>query len=689
MAAKTTSPPSSFAYTNTVRFALTTRPFSLFIALATLVSTLAAPAAARAQGASPDEQRVDALLSRMTLEQKVGQLFLVFFNGQDLSPSLLRSIKDYNVGGVVFFQSNIVSAGQTAALINAAQREAVASGAGVPLFVSLDQEGGLITRMPPPAVAFPSQMALGASADIKLAQRMAQAHADQLRALGFNMNLAPVLDVNDNANNPIIGTRAFAGRPNIVGQLGVEMIKVYRANNIIAVPKHFPGHGSAVIDSHNGLPVINKSLSAIEATELAPFKLAFANAQPDALMTAHIVLPALDNSGLPATLSSKVLQDVLRKQLGYKGLIVSDSMTMDAIDERYSVDKALVMAFRAGVDVLALGADVGAIPIANRRDYQTLLRAIKSEVVLQKRLDESVRRILLTKAAYKLLDWKPVDEKAAESALAAPEQLDIAREVALGSVTVVRDPNSLLPLKPQRKVLLVAPKERDRIGFYAADALSAAFKACLPNLTVQLVELRPTAADIRRAVEQAGKHEHVIVATLNARFYPEQARLVRALQQPIVLGLRNPYDALVIQDSAAFLTDYSDVPVSLEALASVVCGRSVARGVMPVDLVLPTPTPRPPATRTPVPQATPVVTSSATLSTTAGPDAPLEPQPAATPTATPVVSSATVRRVARRTPTVARRPIVARKPVATRRPVAVVRQPARVGGLPPLPPPPP
>jgi beta-N-acetylhexosaminidase len=660
----------------------------LCLALCVANAVIGPTASAHAQSA--DQQRVDALMAKMTLEQKVGQLFLVFFNGQDLSPSLLRSIKDYNVGGVVLFQPNIVSAKQTAALINAAQREAVANGAGIPLFVSVDQEGGLITRMPPPAITFPSQMALGATGDVRLAQRMAQAHADQLKALGFNMNLAPVLDVNDNANNPVIGTRAFAGRSDLVGKFGVEMIKVYKANNIIAVPKHFPGHGSAVVDSHDGLPVINKSLAAVESTELAPFKRAFAESQTDALMTAHVVLPALDNSGLPATLSSKVLQDVLRKQLGYEGLIVSDSMTMDAIDSRFSVDKAIVLAFRAGVDVIALGADVGAIPIANRRDYQALLRAIKSDTALQKRLDESVRRILLTKSAYGLLDWKPVDEIAAEETLAAPAQLAVAREVAQGSITLVRDPGVRLPVKPTSKVLLVAPKERDRIGFYSSDAISTSFKACLPNLTVELVSLRPSAGEIRRVSGLAAQHDQVVVAALNARFYPEQARLARAFTQPIVLGLRNPYDALVLPADATFMTGYSDVPVSIEAMANIVCGKSKPNGTMPVELVLPTPTPRPTATRTPIPSATPVITDSAVLSGTA--PGIIDPTPVATPT--PVANTAP-RRVARRTPAVVRKPAVARRPVATRRPAVAARRPAPAvrasnsGGLPPLPPPPP
>ncbi len=652
-----------------------------------LLTIAHAPAIARGstvQNRSSDEvdQRVTALMDKMTLEEKVGQLFLVFFNGQDVSPSLLRSIKDYHVGGIVLFQPNIVSAKQTAALNNAAQRESIANGAKIPLFISVDQEGGLITRLPAPAPTFPSQMALGATGDLKLATRMAEAHAEQLHALGFNMNFAPVLDVNDNANNPIIGTRSFSGRSDTVSQFGLAMIRAYRAKNIIAVPKHFPGHGSAVIDSHDGLPVIQKTLAQVEATELAPFKQAIDAGNTDAMMTAHVVLPALDNSGLPATLSSKVLQGVLREKLGFRGLIVSDSMTMDAIDSKFSVDKALVMAFRAGVDVLALGADVGTIPIANRRDYQAFLRAVKAEPALQARLEESVRRILTTKARYGVLDWKPVDEAAAEDILASESQLAAARDVARGSITLVRDTAGQLPLQPTDRVLLIAPKERDRVGFYTSDALIGPLKACAPNVTVQLVNVQPNAAEIRRATDAAANADKVVVATLNARFYADQARLVRALKQPIVLALRNPYDALVMADSVTFLTGYSDVPVTLEALVNVICGKAEPLGRMPVELVLPTPTPtlRIVATRAPKPAATPAVTATVEISGAIDPAG----TPVATPTPAPV-ARAPSRPVARK-PVVVRKPIVVRKPVATRRPVA--RVPSG-GGQPPLPPPPP
>ncbi len=642
----------------------------LIRALLCLSLLAAAAPTAYAHNTSEHERRVDSLLQRMTLEQKVGQLFLVFFNGQDLSPSLLRSIRDYHVGGIVFFQSNIVSARQTAALINAAQQEAISSTLGVPLFVAADQEGGLIARMPPPAPAFPSQMALGAVDDPDLVARVAQAQSRLIKALGFNMNLAPVLDVNDNADNPIIGTRSFSADPAIVAKLGTRMLQTYRANGVVAVAKHFPGHGSTSVDSHNALPTVRKSAAEIEALELAPFKSAVQGGV-DALMTGHIVYPAIDNSGLPATLSSNILQGVLRKQLGYTGLIMSDSMSMDAIDSRYTVAEATVMAFRAGVDIIAIGADLGVTPAEARRDYQVLLRAIRKDSGLQERLDQSVRRILLTKSRYGILDWAPVDADAAEAELASPEVLAVAREAAQRSVTVARN-DGQVPVAASQKLLLIAPRERDKLGVYASDDAVNAIRACHPNLEIALVGLRPSGVEIRRVVQQSKDYASVLVITLNARFYYEQAALVRALRRPIVAAVRNPYDGRVVPNAGAFIATYSDAPVSMAALAEVICGRLAAGGKLPVAVPEAAAVPA-----TPAAGATPAVrlitaTPDATSKGPVGVARPLAP----------------ARRAVVTRPPAARRPIV-RRPVVRATPRPAVRRPLGVPPVDPLPPPPP
>ncbi len=615
----------------------------MLCALVLGASALGTSATQFARAQTADEARIDALTARMSLEQKIGQLLLVFVSGRELSPSLQRSIDEYHAGGIVLFQDNISDSLQTVTLINAAQTAAISANVGIPLFVAVDQEGGTISRMPQTAPVFPSQMALAATGDLDMAELMARSHAAQLKALGFNMNLAPVLDVNDNPDNPIIGTRSFGSNPQWAAQLGGRMVKAYKDSNIVAVVKHFPGHGNAAVDSHDALPIVRKSAEDIDAVELAPFKQMVWTGDADAIMTAHIAFPALDDSGLPATLSSKILGGVLRDRLGFRGLIMSDSMSMDAIDRKYTNAQAIVMAFRAGIDLLATGSDIGRFTPAARPEYQTLLKAIREEPALQQRLNESVRRILLTKARYGLLDWTPTDGAAADAALAAPAQLTAARAIAAKSVTLVRDLDGQLPVKDDDSVLLIAPRERDAISFYDSTVLVDALRACHPKLEVALVDFRPSGREIRDAAARAQKANKTIVAVFNARFYTQQAALIRAINRPIVAALRNPYDAFVATNAPAFVATFSDVPVSLEALANVLCGKAQAVGRMPVDLS----------------------------------------RASAVPTATPKLVSAVVRPIA------TRRPVIVRRPIATRRPPVAQRPPPGAPGLDPLPPPPP
>jgi beta-N-acetylhexosaminidase len=536
----------------------------LLLAISLALTSVMTPARAQTRD-------ISSLLRDMTLEQKVGQLFLVFAYGTELSPSLARAIREYNIGGVVLFQGNIVEAAQVARLTNAAQSVALESGAKVPLWVAIDQEGGLVQRLPPPAPVVPSQMAVAATGDVRYATRLAEGNAAAMKAIGVNMVLAPVLDVNDNPANPIINTRAFATRADQVADYGTAMIAAYRQAGLLAVAKHFPGHGNTAIDSHFGLPTVSKSAAELEAVELAPFKRAVA-AGVDAMMTAHIVFPALEPDRLPATLSKRILNGLLRERFGYTGLIVSDSMTMDAIDRNYGLEKATLMAFEAGVDIIAVGADIGTTPNAYRREYRALVEAIRGAPALQRRLDDSVRRILQAKARYGVLDFVPVDAAAAPARLANPAFARLLAEIAAKSVTVLRDPSGRLPVPAEGRLLVIAPRERDRLGTYTADALRAAFGRCGTRVEIQLTSINPTAGEIRTASAAAQDAVRTVVVTLNVRAYGGQARLARTVPGAIVAAIRNPYDADVLPVTQTVITTYSDVPVSLDALAGLLCG---------------------------------------------------------------------------------------------------------------------
>jgi beta-N-acetylhexosaminidase len=532
--------------------------------------------------ASPDplNQRVNQIMSRMTLEEKVGQLFLVFFTGPELSPALREMINQYHIGGIVLFaiSDNIRSTSQVARLINDTQNEAATHGAGVPLLVAIDQEGGPIVRLTQGATVFPSNMAVGATGSIEDARLMAEVTAAELEALGINMNLAPVMDVNNNPDNPIIGVRSFGSSPDQVAQLGVAMIQTYKANGVIATAKHFPGHGDTAVDSHLSLPVIPHDLNHLEAVELAPFRAAI-GAGVDAIMTAHVLIPAIEaNSRLPATLSSKVLQGLLRDKLGYQGLIVSDSMGMGAIDQMYGVTEATAMAFQAGDDILAFGADPTHSPAEQRPAYERVLALVRSGMIPSGRLDESVRRILLVKARYGLLDWKAVNVDQVPQQVGNSQHVGAARKVAQDSITLVRNNAGVLPIASDKSVLVIWPQGSGNLG--------GAIRAVHPNTRILQVSLDPSPGEVEEAALSAATASVVVVGTVDARRYPGQARLVNALSsRPLVVAaLGVPYDLMAFPNVTTYLATYGDVPMSLEALAQVLFGLSKPKGHLPVEL---------------------------------------------------------------------------------------------------------
>ncbi len=524
--------------------------------------------------------RVNALMARMTIEQKAGQVFMVFFNGATVSRDLKAMIRDRQVGGVVLFNKtgNLQTLQQADALIAGAQAEATSAGAGIPLFVAVDQEGGEVARLPAGATRFPSNMAIGATGSVEHARRIAESIARELRAVGVNMNLAPVLDVNDNPDNPVIGLRSFGSSPDLVAALGAAMVDAYRDNGIIAVAKHFPGHGNTSDDSHLRLPVVRRSAEELWSTELAPFRAAIV-AGLDAVMTAHVAYPALDpDEQLPATLSPRVLRDVLRNRLAFDGLIVSDSITMDAIDGNRDLLLAVLAAFRAGVDIIAFGPDRNYSTARQGDVMARFVKAVQADSFLTARLDESVRRILLVKAGYGLLDWRPPEPSFDPRRIAGAEA---HRAVARDSVTLVQNRGALLPLAADSRPLLVVPS--------GVGSVAGPLRACLPKLRVVQVARNPTSREVARAIQASANASAVIVATANARRYPGQVRLVESLEaarpgRVAVAARWSAYDLLAFPQVGAYLATYGDAPASLEMLAAVVCGQEKARGRLPVEL---------------------------------------------------------------------------------------------------------
>jgi len=397
-------------------------------------------------------RRVDTLLSEMTLEEKeekVGQLFMVSFKGTAFSPWVERMIQDFHIGGLLIFSANVSTLDHLQVSIAQAQEASKAYGAHIPLFIAIDHEGGIITRLGVKATEFPSNMAVGATRSVSYACLMADAMASELQAIGINMTLGPVLDVNTDPANPVIGTRSFGSDPGLVTKIGLAMIESYQQHNIIAVAKHFPGHGSTKIDSHKQLPTLTADRHHLEVVELQPFHAATA-AGVDAIMTAHIAVPALDDDPTrPATLSAPILTGLLRRQWRFNGLIATDSLGMGAILHTVGMTKATTLAFQAGADLMMFGWDTVDNLSEIQAAYDALLGLVQEDPKSMERLDTSVRRILWVKAKRGILDWSP-PLSFIEETVRSTEHLILAQRLAQDSVTLVRDESGILPLSAPR-----------------------------------------------------------------------------------------------------------------------------------------------------------------------------------------------------------------------------------------------
>ncbi|MEU8397442.1 beta-N-acetylhexosaminidase [Nonomuraea sp. NPDC048892] len=366
------------------------------------------PPATPAQRTPAAPSPVQRALSGMSVEEKVGQLFMPVLYGTTAATvsgenqaryaagTPAKVVAKYHLGGVILFPQNVKSVGQVVGLTNGLQRGAKK----VPLLIGTDQENGLVSRMSALMTDFPGASQIGATKDTGLARAVAKATGEELRALGVNLDFAPVADVNINPRNPVIGRRAYGDDPQRVAKMVSAAVKGFADAKIAATAKHFPGHGDTSVDSHTGLPVIKHTKAEWERIDAPPFKAAIA-AGVDTVMSAHIVFPKLDPSGDPATLSKPILTGLLREKLGFKGVISTDALNMAGARKKYDDGEIAVRAVLAGADLLLMPND---LPKA----YKAVLAAVKSGRISRERLDQSVTRLLTLKQNRGLLAGAPV-----------------------------------------------------------------------------------------------------------------------------------------------------------------------------------------------------------------------------------------------------------------------------------------
>ncbi|CAH2213022.1 beta-N-acetylhexosaminidase [Tepidibacter aestuarii] len=344
-----------------------------------------------------EENKINDTMNSLSLEEKLGQMIIVGFNGYKVDSDFRDLLENYKVGGVILFKRNIKNADQLLNLNNSIKN--INSKNKLPLFISVDEEGGRITRLPEGSTKFPSNKVIGEKNDKDLSYKIGKQIGTELNNFGFNMDFAPVLDIYSNPKNTVIKDRSFGKDSEIVKTLGTATMKGLQDANVISVVKHFPGHGDTKVDSHIGLPVVNHDKQRLDEFEIIPFEEAI-DKGADAVMTAHIVLPNIDKSNKPATLSKKILTDILRNELNFNGIIITDDMEMGAIANNYGTKDASVEAIKAGADIILM---------CHTKEKQIealegLKEAVNSGEISIERIDESVKRIIRLKRKYNLHD---------------------------------------------------------------------------------------------------------------------------------------------------------------------------------------------------------------------------------------------------------------------------------------------
>lgn len=541
---------------------------------------------------------VNCALSHMTLREKIAQMVWPQLFGDYVSADapewrkLSSLVRDQHVGGLIM---SVGSPLEIAAKLNALQ-----SMSDLPLLVSADLEAGAGFRarggyfLPNAidlggAVQFPPEMALGATGDTTLAREQARATAVEGRAIGITIDFSPVLDVNNNPANPVINVRSFGEVPESVAAMGVAYLHGIEAGGMIATGKHFPGHGDTGVNSHLALPVVEATRARLDTVELVPFRAAI-DAGVGGIMTFHGAMPSLDSSGVPGTLSPLVLTGLLRDQLHFKGLIVTDAMDMRGVLDLFGAPEAMKRAVAAGADVLLMPADV---PHA----IDAVAQGVQEGRYDEARITQSARRILELKWRVGLERRRLVNLDTARAVVGDSAHLALAATIAERAVTLVKDSLNEVPLgrlSRGARVLSVTYAHRTDLG--AGVAFDAELRRAFPSLKSEFVSADQSSPDYWRILALADSADVVIVSSYLAAgstvsdlsapqgFLQFVNSLVQRGTHPIVVSLGNPYLLQQVDEVPAYLIAWSGVPVSQRAAARALIGTAPIGGRLPISI---------------------------------------------------------------------------------------------------------
>lgn len=570
------------------------RLFVIIFLLQASASFAFLPQKQKAKSKPAEPSWVEATLASMSLDEKIGQLIIPATVGMFMTESsaafqeIQRDITQFHVGGYHMLGdvTTLHEPAGVALLINHAQRLSK-----VPLFITADFEGGVGYRFIG-ATRLPRAMAIGATYSEDAAFQAGRIAAEECRAIGVNVNFYPVVDVNNNARNPVINIRSFGGDPQLVSRMARAYIRGLQSAGVMATAKHFPGHGDTSTDSHRELPVVDVSRERLEKIELPPFRAAVEEGV-GGVMSAHISLPQIVPDKAPATLSPKMLTDVLRHEIGFTGVIFTDAMTMRGVSAHYSEAEATILALKAGADVILY-------PPSVEKSFNAIKAAIQSGDIKESRLDESVRRILAAKQKMGLDKNRFADLEKLDSRLGSKENQKAAQQIIDNAITLVRDEQKVLPLKltPDERVLFLSMTdsgESVRQFTPGAAFYSALWQRHKNTANVTITEkTAPSEFDLLKKL--AAFADVVIVnGFIRVAAYKgsidlseEEMGLLKYLsnlQKPFVFVLYgSPYLLSFVPELPTYILAYEYYPAAEEAALKAVLGEIEFKGRLPIEL---------------------------------------------------------------------------------------------------------
>lgn len=511
----------------------------------------------------------------MTLEQQIGQRLVVGFPGYAIPDELRALVRECHVANIILFGENIRDNAQLGQLCEDLQA-LVQSETGTPALITIDQEGGVVSRLGKDAAVVPSAMCVSATGNPQNAYEAGRITGRELAALGVNFDLAPDMDVNSNPHNPVIGVRSYASDPDTVAAYGTRMAQGLLDGGVLCCAKHFPGHGDTAVDSHLGLPVVDKSLSELEACELIPF-LAAIRAGVPAVMTTHILFPQLEPGRIPATMSRRIITGLLKERLGFDGLVISDCMMMQAIQKDYGTVNGIVAAVDAGVDLVFTSHSIDYA----RQACGALREALEAGRLSREEMAASAEKILRYKQAIKAPSFGP-------EIVGCASHRQVVRRIMDEGLTLVKAPLGHCPPLGDRPLFLGCHPFRPTLASNPEDNSVSFPKTMREKLGGDAIStpVNPTDVEIEAICGQARGHSALVIGTYNGHIKQGQLRLVRALAElntPVTcVALRNPYDLLDLPQNVTCVAAYQYDDLSMDAVARLLSGGLTPRGRLPV-----------------------------------------------------------------------------------------------------------